>query len=96
MPPKKVSVDRADLHKLVYAEFYSVAEQADAADRLRALLGDSVADLDKKRRNEFGEPAQANTEPGPEAEPSESQLKDQEIRDKQYASDKALAAQNKD
>ena len=98
MPPnKKVSVDRADLHKLVYTEFYSLAEQADARDNGRALLGDSVADLDQKRRLELGEPAQANTEPAPEPEHlSESELKDKAIRDRQHASDVALAAQNKD
>jgi hypothetical protein len=61
MPPKKISVDRADAHKLVYTEFYSLAEQADAADNVRALLGDSVAELDRKRRQELNEPVQVVT-----------------------------------
>jgi hypothetical protein len=96
MPRKPVTVERADIHALAYPEFYSLGQQADARDNLRALLGDSVADLDQKRRVEQGEPVMANTEPAPEPESTESELADQEIRDRQYASDKALAAQNKD
>jgi hypothetical protein len=48
--PQPLSVEREELHPLVYPDHYSVRQQSDARDKLRALLSDTEADLDRKRR----------------------------------------------
>src|SRR6266545_8066525 len=61
MPPDSKLKGAEWLRPLVYPDFHSLGEQADARLKLQAVLGDNEADLDRERRSRERHPTEVVT-----------------------------------